>query len=319
MKCAIVSASKVAIVAFVGGTMKKSLLAIAATVAMLGSPALAADMALKAPPPPACPAVADIVRADTQVSLDAAGTHFDYREFTAGFGTTVLDSEKGWVPGVSITGSVMADTSLFGTNVCDLYGFMRYSWFNGTTNYWSAPTGPLTDGANVNEFDFRFGKGFVIAPNTMITPYIGTGARAWQRYLDGPGGYQEIYSHDYAGGGLLLQYAPTPGLVLSLNGLVGSTFNANIEGMPKPGGAAVISTRNALGSELLYMVGGSADYALTAHWHVNAEVDFTSWRYGQSAPFCAGPAFGPCTPTNALEPNSQSDIVEVRGGFGYAW
>lgn len=50
VSCAIVASTTIAIAASVGAFMR-SLFAIVATVAMLGSPALAADMALKAPPP----------------------------------------------------------------------------------------------------------------------------------------------------------------------------------------------------------------------------------------------------------------------------
>jgi hypothetical protein len=303
--------------------MKKLILAECVALLALGTAAAnSADIAVKAPPPvpPGC-VVNDIVRADQQVSVDFIDTQVSYgpqiiNPAPPGFGPAgvPLDSEKGWVPGLQVTGSYMG--AIWIIPICNLYVSGSFSWVNGHTGY-SASQGPVltnVDGATIYGTDFRLGKGFDVGPSWMITPYFGAGTRSWDRFLAGPFGYDEVYRHAYAGAGLLLQYSPAPGWVLSGNGLVGSTLNANMVSTLTPGGAPNICTgcTFALGSSATYKAGGSVDYAITEHVHANAGIDYTFFRYGQSpvVPFGAG-AF--------LEPNSKTSDLTLSIGFGYHW
>ena len=105
----------------------------------------------------------------------------------------------------------------------------------------------------------------------MVTPYLGVGTHDWKRNP----GYAEDYSNDYVGGGLLVQYSPPPRLVLSANGLVGSTFNSNID---------VAGAFSApLGNSTFWQTGLSADYAVTRSIHVNAGVEWEGFKYGETA------------------------------------
>lgn len=271
------------------------------------SAASAADMPVKAHPLPAGCASNDITRANSQIKLDATGTYINYGPEYANGGPP-LDSEKGWVPGLSVTGSWMGNLA----NVCNLYVMGSFTWMKGHTNYW-ASGGPVlanVDGATVYDFDFRFGKGFdFLGPNTMVTPYFGIGTNSWTRLLAGVSGYQEIYSHDYAGVGLLLQYAPAPHLVLSANGLVGKAFNSSMTASQTITFFPGLFATYPLGNKMTYMAGASADYAFTEHWHGNIGIDYTYFAYGQS-PVNAGGFF---------EPNSATSYVTVSAGLGYAW
>jgi hypothetical protein len=303
--------------------MKKLILVQCVALFALGIvPANAADIAVKAPPPvpPGC-VVNDIVRANQQVSLDFIETHISYgpeiiNPAPPGFGPAgvPLDSEKGWVPGLRVTGSYMGAIPYI--PVCNLYLSGSFSWVNGHTDY-SASLGPTltnVDGAKVYNWDFRLGKGFDVGPSWMITPYFGAGTRWWDRLLAGPFGYDEVYQHAYAGAGLLLQYSPAPRWVLSANGLVGGTFNANMVSTLTAGGAPNICAGCTfqLGSSAIYDAGFSVDYAITEHLHTNAGIDYTFFKYGQSpvVPFGAG-AF--------LEPNSKTSDLTLSIGLGYHW
>jgi hypothetical protein len=296
------------------------------------SSAYAADMpvkaaAYKAPPVVGCGYNA-ITLANNQISLDYAGTHKDYVEynpadplFTApGLAPGApLDSEKGWVHGVSVTGSAMFN---LGT-VCNVYVFARGSYFDGRTDYWQY-VGPIGQSyAKIWEGDFRLGKGFDLAPNWMLTPYLGGGLRSWDRDVcqAGPdpaciaGGYHENYSHSYRGAGLMLQYAATSQLVLTGSGLVGSTFNSRLEGAPTAAGSPLIANfSTGLGNSVIYKVEGSMDYAFTQNLHGNVGVEYTNFKYGQSAPFVAD-IFGGL----GVEPRSRTETVTVRAGLGWAF
>jgi opacity protein-like surface antigen len=290
--------------------MKKLLLssAVLAACIMGGGAANAADMAVKAlPPAPICPAINDIVRSNNQISLDVIDTHIDYLERdTSG---AALDSEKGWVPGARITGSLMRDVG----SICNVYLMGQFSSIDGHTHYWASggPVTSNTDGARVDDFDFRLGKGFNLGPTAMLTPYVGAGTRWWDRFLSGPSGYDEVYKHGYAGGGVLLQVNPISKLVLSADGLVGSTFSPSMTASLVPGGVVIpgLAGTYNLGQKTIYMAGASADFAFTPLLHGNIGIDYTHFAYGMS----------PTNPAGFFEPNSRTSTVTVSAGLGLAF
>ena len=273
-----------------------------------GSSAFAADMPLKAlPPAPVVACSNDIIRSNSQISVDVVGTNLNYLERDL-LGVP-LDSEKGWIPGVQVTGSWMGCLGAF-TNI---YVMARGTYVDGHTDYW-AGGGPVTsnvDGARIWNGDFRLGKGFDVAGNWMLTPYIGGGLQQWDRDLSnskGPSGYHEAYKHDYVGVGLLVQVAAAPGLVISGNGLVGSTFDPRMTGTPN-GGFPFPPWTFGLGTSVIYMAGLQADYAITQNLHANVGADFTHYDYGRSA----------VNPFGFLEPASRSSIWTIKAGLGWAF
>jgi len=291
--------------------MKKFLLGTVAFVALstVGA-AYAADMPVKAPP--LIPVVENaILRANNQVTLDFIYTYDKYGpEYISGVGAP-LDLEQGGVPGLSVTGSVMRDIAGFQ----NVYLWGRFSYMNGNTQYVGASGGGAfgslvnKDGATIWNWDFRIGKGFSVAPNVMLTPYFGIGSNAWNRLLIGAGGYNELYSHDYAGAGLLAQWSPAARWVLSAYGLVGGAFNSKETSTDTPGGFPIPPWTFILGNNTTYMAGASADYAFTEHWHANAGFDWTYFSYGQSA----------VNPFGYLEPNSLTRYWTWSAGIGYSW
>jgi hypothetical protein len=264
-----------------------------------------------------------ITAANNQISVDYASQHVDYVEFNppAPFngGQAVgipIDSEKGWVHGISGTASAMFNLG----SICNVYVLGRISYFKGDTDYWQN-VGPIgQSGAKIIEGDFRLGKGFNVAPNVMLTPYFGGGLRRWDRDVCASGacqagGYHEHYEHGYLGGGLLAQISPVSRLVLSLSGLVGRTLDSEINGHAVPGGAAgIIPFHASLGNSTIYKVESSADFAFTSHIHGNVGVEYTNFKYGESAPFVFTAAGG-----TAVEPDSKTSNVTIRVGLGIAF
>jgi len=294
------------------------------------SAATAADMPVKALPMKA-PVVgcgySPITAANNQISVDYAGTHKDYVEYNPSNPPFVapglavgapLDSEKGWVNGVSVTGSAMFNVG----TLCNVYVFARGSYYDGKTDYWQyvGPTGQSY--AKIWEGDFRLGKGFDVAPNWMLTPYLGGGLRSWDRDVcqAGPpacvaGGYHENYSHGYIGAGLMAQFAATRQLVFTGSGLIGSTVDPELTGgRTAAGNPLVANFRTGLGTSVIYKVEGSADYAFTQNLHGNVGVEYTNWKYGQSSPFVADILGG-----LGVEPRSRTETVTVRAGLGWAF
>jgi hypothetical protein len=274
------------------------------------SSAFAADMPVKARVA-AVPYVQynDILAANNQIMVQAVGTHLNYAEYDDGRSYppgTFVDSEKGWVPGIGLKVSAMGDWA-----VSNLYVAAEASWSKGHTSYFEPPGvlgGPvsLTHNAQIADAAFRLGKGFGITPNFMITPFAEFGFHQWQRDTSPMNG--ETYEHEYAGGGLLFQYAPVQRLVLSASGMVGTTIDPKISIAANPRINTAVDL--GLGSELTWRVGGAVDYAITPHFHVSGSLDYTEFKYGASAR----------DPINGIyEPNSTSQVLVGKIGFGYSW
>lgn len=254
------------------------------------------------------PTRSDIVTANNQVNFNVSGAYLDYLESS---GSTRLDSEKGWTPGLAVSGSVMTDLAIE-----NLYLYGQLSWNKGNSNYvgsyMNGQYGDVrqSDKAEIFNEDFRIGKGFAMSDDFMVTPYLGLGARQWSRKITNPGGYREDYSHGYAGGGVMVQFSPGPGWVLSVNGLIGSTFAASMRTSLTAGGAALTPQTYNLGNAAIYMAGISIDRAITDTIHANVGVDYLNFRYGRS-------------PVSSLdstyEPDSRTSQVALKAGLGFSF
>ena len=110
----------------------------------------------------------------------------------------------------------------------------------------------------------------------------------------------------------MAQISPASGLVLSLSGLVGRTVDSEINGHAVSGGFPIIPFHASLGNSAIYKVESSADYAFTRTIHGNVGVEYTNFRYGESAPF-------PQVGGSAVEPDSRTSTVTVRVGLGIAF
>ena len=293
--------------------MKSVMPATTALVAFVTFPAFATDLpSTKSEPALPMLAATPIYDANNQISVDFLNEWLSYTEY-AYYATNLtpvggkLDSENGSLPGANVSVSLMRNLM-----VDNLYLNAQFSYVSGNTTYDGSTCViggaciPLTktNRATIYGTDFRLGKGFSLAPNVMLTPYFGIGTNYWLRR----GRYSETYTNDYAGGGLLAQYAPTDKLVLSAYGLIGGTFGSHISvGTAGPNSPA---WSGSLGDSGIYKLGLSADYALTRNIHVNAGVDYVDFRYGHSA---VRPV------TGQVEPNSTTSNVMLKVGVGYSF
>jgi hypothetical protein len=192
----------------------------------------------------------------------------------------------------------------------DDYLRLQYSKNSGHTNYTGAylsggAYGSVVDqtGATMTDYNLRWGKGFRMSQEVMLTPFAEFGHHEWKRAIN----YGETYTHNYFGIGGLAQYSPFQRLVLTANALVGRTYGANIDV------AGPIGFNGPLGSTNLYKVGVSLDYAFTNFLHANIGIDYTAYKYGRSANYRAADGI------EYYEPNSQSKYTTVSAGIGYAF
>jgi opacity protein-like surface antigen len=222
---------------------------------------------------------------------------------------------------------------LFGND----YFEASFTRLNGNTDYKSSseaqtPTcfpcgGTMTQnhGAQTTDIHVRYGRGFILNDELMITPYAEIGHHEWKRNL----GLQiatgtlygnsvsEEYNHSYFSVGSLAQYSPTKDLVFSLNGSIGSTFMASISGKGfgyVPGACGAICGAGPfgsqdLGNDLTYKLSLSTDYAFTKNIHANAGINYTEFRYGKSDLFNF----------YNFEPDSKTSYAIINVGLGYAF
>jgi hypothetical protein len=244
----------------------------------------------------------DIIASNNQITLQFVDTYLNYLETGGDYGTAPgpLDSEKGWVPGFGVKASVMKNW-LFGNDYLEA----EFSRSVGNTGYVGSLLGGvfgsvvMPDGATFTDFDFRWGRGFAVQSNSMITPYVELGYHQWIRAVN----LGETYTNEYAGLGVMAQYAPVSRLVLSANGMVGGTFNSHIDV------AGPFGFSDSLGNSVLYKLALSSDYAVTKSLHVSASVDYTDFSYGAS----------PLQPSGFFEPHSTTGITTVKVGVGFAY
>jgi hypothetical protein len=245
----------------------------------------------------------EIKDANNQLGLEATSLNVDYAE-TDNYGT-LLDTEKGSVPGQSIYLSSMSHNG-------KLYFHAQYSRNEGKTDYVGGLIGPpataygsvvTTSGATLTNYSLRLGKGFELgSPDTlgrahMLTPFLELDRQIWYRGVNAG----ETYYHNAYAAGLLWQTSASGSkLVFSAYGLAGQTFNAsiNVSG----------SFSGALGSSPLYKAGINIDYAPNKILHLHAGADYVRFAYGQSDVY-----------SGYLEPDSTSTYVIYKAGVGIAF
>jgi hypothetical protein len=279
----------------------------AAIIALLANSAPAADLltTLQAEAPP--PAQDFIVESNNQIIAEFVEAHLDYSEYAGAYGTLpgLLDTEKGWVPGFGAKLSVM--NSAFVNNA---YFEAEFTRSQSRTAYEGGVIGGCgygcvlkDDEAIFTDFHNRYGQGFEVQPDFMITPYVEWGYHRWNRAVNAG----ETYDNYYVGAGGMAQYSPLSRLVLSANAMIGATVGSWIDVNAITGFAPAWSDK--LGNSLTYDIGGSADYGVTRSLHVTAGLDYAYFKYGAS----------PLQPSGFFEPRSATGMTTAKLGLGYAF
>ena len=249
---------------------------------------------------------ADILAANNQIGLQITSTDVRYSEYGGTYGTAqgLMDTERGTVPGYTLSASLMKDV-LLGND----YFKAQYSHNEGSTNYVGSyiggglPYGSVTTSstAKIDDYSLTYGKGFNLGSQAMVTPYLQYGYHEWKRGL--ADGNQETYSNNYYGAGAKVQYAPIEKLVLGANYFSGRTMQSKISTNQS------VFPGESLGNSAQTSYGFSVDYAISKDFHANLGYEHTQFKYG------ASPLYG----TGFFEPNSTTKQNTVSLGFGYAF
>ena len=250
----------------------------------------------------------DIEASNNQFVIQRISTNVDYME--TGKGTTssttgTLDTETGNVFGYAMSLSWMD------RGVSNLYCEAEYNLSNGGTKYTGMSLnggvfGSMlnTSSAKLTNFSARFGKGFLLHENFMLTPYVELSSHKWDRGVNSG----ESYSNNWLGIGALGQFSPVSELVFTANALLGNTEGSSIS---VNSGAGITGFTAALGNSVIFKAGLSADYAFTKNYHGNIGIDYTNFKYHISH----------VVPVNggSLEPDSRTNYTLVKLGVGYAF
>ena len=258
----------------------------------------------KATPPPVVAPVTrqkisneDIKNANNAIGIQYIQTNVNYKE-TLPNGSTA-DTEKGYVPGYAINFSLMKDF-LFGND----YIAASYSKNSGNTNYVGAYQGgqygdvKSSHPAQLQEYSMRYGRGFEITNQAMLTPFIEYGRHQWVRTLNV---YQETYKNSYYSAGILGQVSPARKWVLSGSAMLGRTINSSISST-----GAWDNPGTSLGNSTIYKVGLGVDYAITREFHGNFNANYSAFKYGQGAVL-----------NGYYEPDSSSKYTTFGAGVSY--
>ena len=243
---------------------------------------------------------------NNQVAVYFLSTNFDYKEYSGG---ELLDKETDWVSGGAVSASLMRNWI-----VDNFYLYGQFSMNSGETKYTGQSFlngtgyGSVVDksDADVWDLDLRVGKGFQLQQNFMVTPYLGLGWHEWDRGVNAG----ETYSHSYVGAGLLVQFSPIDRFVVSASGLIGKTYNSEIDI------AGRLGFKDDLGNSTIYKLGLEGDYALTRNLHLKAGVEYVDFDYGKSGVhefIVNGNKIG------VLEPDSETSNLTVKAGVGYTF
>ncbi|MHB1680688.1 MAG: hypothetical protein ACYCTB_09325 [bacterium] len=195
------------------------------------------------------------------------------------------DNESGGISGIGLSITGLGNI----LSVPNVYEHIGYTNQSGNFSYTGGADGVnATDNSDILGISARVGKAFFLNPKTMLIPYIAYNYGKWDRNI-GSGnaggieysGYQEIYSYDALGLGLIGEYAINNALVLKgrvqYSQILGNTLNAyNVSGYPA-------MTFN-LGDRPIYTIGAGVDYDIDGTpFHITAGIKYSRMFFGKSA------------------------------------
>jgi hypothetical protein len=230
---------------------------------------------------------------------------------TAGYGTyeeNILpqDTEAGALLGVQAGVSSLTPSGLGRFGWPDLYANVGYDFSDGLLRYRGSLQNPqntpyrAADNSYYNTAIVRLGMGRPVAESAELIPYVAGGYQNWYRNISGSAGYGEFYQTGMVGGGVKLDVAASPVLVVS----------AMAEGFAVIGGVISVPSQNfsgTFGTSAEERVSLDADYRLTTSWHAFAGLGIAHYGYTGSKPDFNG----------AFEPLSTT--LQVNSMFGLAY
>ena len=237
--------------------MKKKLLLFVLALALILTPALSY--------------AGTLINANNEIGIS-------YNSLSRYYTETIGDNESGNISGIGLSITGLGNI----LSVPLVYEHIGYSNNFGNFNYTDAVDGEnVTDHSDILGVSSRVGKAFILNQRTMLIPYLAYNCQEWNRNIgDGYArnnikyfGYQEIYSYNALGVGVIGEYAIANDLVLKgrlqysrmlSNNL--NTYNINFN----------------LGNRPIYTIGVGIDYDLYGPLHITAGIKYLKTYFGKS-------------------------------------
>lgn len=237
---------------------------------------------------PATAFSSQLINFHNNVSIGEGTLYQHYQEHIKG---QTFDQESGWLSTFDGSASYMSPR-----NHIFIEGNIRYT--KGNDSYTSRYIVSHT-GNNVVDGSLKLGKGFQINSQLLVTPFITYGHRYWNRKLS----YTENYNMNFAGAGIEADYQVTPNLIVSGQGMGGSTFDNSLN---TPGTRVTYN----LGNEPIVQASLSANYRLLKNWYAFSRINYNYYRFGQSKVNARYQTF---------EPNSTTQEASIDFGIRYTY
>ena len=224
------------------------------------------------------------------------------------------DNESGHISGIGLSITGLGNI----LSVPLVYEHIGYTNNFGKFNYTSAAQGfSAKTNTQILGVSARVGKAFIINPKTMLIPYLAYNYVKWDRNMGNTYvgnieylGYQEIYSYDALGLGVIGEYAINNALVLKgrvqYSRMLSNTLNAH----DTPYFGFVLPTiAFSLGNSPIYTIGVSIDYDLYGPVHITAGIKYLKTYFGKSNVNTLG----------IYEPDSMTEATNYSLGLAYSF
>ncbi len=216
------------------------------------------------------------------------------------------DNETGRISGINISASSLGN---FFT-VPLVYEHLGFSNSFGNFNYTDSAAGVnTTDNTQIFSASARIGKAFLLNSRTMLIPYLSYGYRKWDRNIASTSsvtGYQEIYSYNDLGLGLLADYTPVSNLVVKGRVQYAEMLSNSMDANNLPG---YPSMTFSLGNRPVIAIGLGLDYAVYGPLHLTAGIKYVKTYFGKSVINEAG----------SYEPSSMTENIVYNAGLAYSF
>jgi len=255
-----------------------------------------------------------VIQANREIEVSFSPSYMAYSENgDNGF----ADSEHGWVPGVGVKVTDIFDAMKM-TNV--LVG-VTYDFNRGNTNHQNGGSALVTPvGFRSNDLSFWVGKGFLLAPNLLLTAEPKAEYREWLRLLpNGEFDTREDYTFWAPGLALGASYSPRSSLVMKARAgfeYTVSPVNAG-NGKPNPSSqipASVPAVNMILRPHALWLVAERGDWAFTHAIHAHADATYSRFGFGRSVNyyFDNGNYYH-------YEPSSVTNLIRIDAGLALSF
>ena len=213
-----------------------------------------------------------LIAANNEIGVSFDSTQQYYNE-------SIGDNESGSITGLNLSVSSLGNMLTMPL----IYEHLGYSNNFGNFNYTDSADGVnTTDNTNILTASARLGKAFVLNRQTMLIPYITYGYRKWDRNIASTStvsGYQEIYSYNDLGLGLIADYAVTHKLVLKGRVQYAEMLSNSLVANNLPGYPAMAFS---LGNRPVYTLAVGLDYDIYGPVHLDAGIRYVKTSFGKS-------------------------------------